>query len=67
MKDDKKLNTTLLGKKLNETINTESPQQDNNLLGNKHYYFNKDSKMTIKTRDKSDLLNFTSALNTQES
>ena len=63
----------MMTKKFNETISMHKEKIINDRetgIVQKHYYYNgnanKDSKMTIKGREKSGLMDFTAQLNTQE-
>jgi serine/threonine protein kinase len=61
-----------MSKKFNETISMHKEKSiDETGVMQKHYFYNgnanKDSKVTIKGREKSGLMDFTAQLNTQES
>lgn len=72
------LNSTIINgqnmtKKFNETAsihNQKSIDDRETSMAQKHYFYNgnvnKDSKVTIKGREKSGLMDFTAQLNTQE-
>lgn len=62
-----------MNKKFNETVSMHKEKSIDDRetgMAQKHYFYNgnanKDSKVTIKQREKSGLMDFTAQLNTQE-